>query len=49
MLIVASTAMVDDQRAGRPVRWSARIALTMVLTWALVRNLPFQPFESLRV
>jgi hypothetical protein len=26
MLIVASTAMVDDQRAGRPVRWSARIA-----------------------
>jgi hypothetical protein len=26
MLMVASTAMVDDQRAGRPVRWSARIA-----------------------
>ncbi|GAA4714797.1 DUF2637 domain-containing protein [Phytohabitans rumicis] len=26
MLIVASTAMVDDQRAGRPVRWSARVA-----------------------
>jgi hypothetical protein len=26
MLIVASTAMVEDQRAGRPVRWSARIA-----------------------
>ncbi|MGX4657380.1 DUF2637 domain-containing protein [Micromonospora sp. SCSIO 07396] len=26
MLIVASTAMVDDKRAGRPVRWSARIA-----------------------
>jgi hypothetical protein len=26
MLIVASTAMVDDKRAGREVRWSARIA-----------------------
>jgi hypothetical protein len=26
MLIVASTAMVDDKRAGRDVRWSARIA-----------------------
>ncbi|GAA4701364.1 DUF2637 domain-containing protein [Phytohabitans rumicis] len=26
MLIVASTAMVDDQRAGRPIRWSARLA-----------------------
>ena len=26
MLIVASTSMVDDRRAGRPVRWSARIA-----------------------
>ncbi|MFV2022786.1 DUF2637 domain-containing protein [Micromonospora sp. LOL_023] len=26
MLIVASTTMVDDRRAGRRVRWSARIA-----------------------
>jgi hypothetical protein len=26
MLIVASTAMVDDRRAARPVRWSARIS-----------------------
>ncbi|WP_431877470.1 DUF2637 domain-containing protein [Micromonospora marina] len=26
MLTVASTAMVDDKRAGRPVRWSARTA-----------------------
>ena len=26
MLIVASTAMVEDKRAARPVRWSARIA-----------------------
>ncbi|MGC4895447.1 DUF2637 domain-containing protein [Micromonospora sp. DT31] len=28
MLIVASTAMVEDKRAARPVRWSARIAFT---------------------
>ncbi|MFR9777711.1 DUF2637 domain-containing protein [Micromonospora sp. MS34] len=26
MLIVASTEMMDDKRAGRPVRWSARTA-----------------------
>ena len=28
MLVVASAAMVEDKRAGRSVRWSARIAFT---------------------
>lgn len=30
-------------------RWSAVIAAVVVLVWAVVRNLPFPPFESLRV
>jgi hypothetical protein len=39
MLIVASTAMVDDQRAGRPVRWSARIAFLAGVTASVAANI----------
>jgi len=39
MLIVASTVMVDDQRAGRPVRWSARIAFLAGVTASVAANI----------
>ena len=39
MLIVASTAMVDDQHAGRPVRWSARIAFLAGVTASVAANI----------
>ena len=39
MLIVASTAMVDDQRTGRPVRWSARIAFLAGVTASVAANI----------
>lgn len=46
MLIVASTAMVDDQHAGRPVRWSARIAFLAGVTPVSPRTSP-QPSPPL--
>jgi hypothetical protein len=39
MLIVASTAMVDDQRTGRPVRWSARVAFLAGVTASVAANI----------
>jgi hypothetical protein len=39
MLIVASTAMVDDKRAGRPVRWSARIAFVAGVAASVAANI----------
>lgn len=39
MLIVSTTAMVDDQRAGRPVRWSARIAFLAGMTASVAANI----------
>lgn len=39
MLIVASTAMVDDQRAGRDVRWSARIAFGAGVAASVAANI----------
>lgn len=39
MLVVASTAMVDDQRAGRPVRWSARVAFLAGVTASVAANI----------
>lgn len=39
MLIVASTVMVDDQRTGRPVRWSARIAFLAGVTASVAANI----------
>lgn len=38
MLVVASTAMVDDKRNGRRVRWSARIAFAAGITASLAAN-----------
>jgi hypothetical protein len=40
MLIVASTAMVEDKRAARPVRWSARIAFAAAWPPASARTSP---------
>ncbi|MEU5552839.1 DUF2637 domain-containing protein [Micromonospora sp. NPDC047793] len=39
MLVVASTAMVDDRRAGRPVRWSARIAFIIGVGASVAANI----------
>ncbi|MFG1610900.1 DUF2637 domain-containing protein [Actinoplanes sp. NPDC049265] len=39
MLIVASTVMVDDQRAVRPVRWSAQIAFLAGVTASVAANI----------
>jgi hypothetical protein len=39
MLIVASTAMVDDKRAGREVRWSARIAFVAGVGASVAANI----------
>lgn len=39
MLIVASTAMVDDQRAARPVRWSARVAFLAGVAASVAANI----------
>ena len=39
MLVVASTAMVEDQRAGRPVRWSARIAFAAGVAASVAANI----------
>jgi hypothetical protein len=39
MLIVASTAMVEDKRAGRPVRWSARVAFVAGVAASVAANI----------
>ncbi|HYS34215.1 MAG TPA: DUF2637 domain-containing protein [Pseudonocardiaceae bacterium] len=39
MLVVASTAMVEDQRAGRAVRWSARIAFVAGVAASVAANI----------
>ncbi len=39
MLIVASTAMVEDKRHGRRVRWSARIAFTTGVAASVAANI----------
>ncbi|WFE22787.1 DUF2637 domain-containing protein [Solwaraspora sp. WMMD937] len=39
MLIVASTVMVDDRRAGRPVRWSVRIAFVAGVAASVAANI----------
>ncbi|MEU8285534.1 DUF2637 domain-containing protein [Micromonospora sp. NPDC048905] len=39
MLIVASTAMVEDKRAARPVRWSARIAFVAGVAASVAANI----------
>lgn len=50
MLIVASTAMVDDQRAGRPVRWSARVAFLAGVGASVAANIAAaQPSVGARI
>ncbi|KAB1947548.1 DUF2637 domain-containing protein [Micromonospora sp. ALFpr18c] len=39
MLIVASTAMVEDKREGRPVRWSARVAFVAGVAASVAANI----------
>jgi hypothetical protein len=39
MLVVASTAMVEDQRAGRRVRWSARTAFAAGVAASVAANI----------
>ena len=39
MLIVASTAMVEDKRRGRPVRWSARVAFVAGVAASVAANI----------
>lgn len=39
MLIVASTAMVNDKRAGLPVRWTARIAFVAGVGASVAANI----------
>ena len=39
MLIVASAVMVDDKRAGRNVRWSARIAFIVGVAASVAANI----------
>jgi hypothetical protein len=39
MLVVASTAMVEDQRAGRAVRWSARVAFAAGVAASVAANI----------
>ncbi|MDH6197737.1 hypothetical protein M2272_004392 [Mycobacterium frederiksbergense] len=36
-------------RSWQHHRWSAVAALVVVLVWFVVRNLPFAPFDSMRV
>ncbi|WBC17577.1 DUF2637 domain-containing protein [Micromonospora sp. WMMA1998] len=38
LLIVATTAMLDDKRNGRRVRWSARVAFAFGVTASLAAN-----------
>ena len=38
MLVVATTAMVDDRRHGRPVRFSARLAFTVGVVASIAAN-----------
>lgn len=38
MLVVASVAMVDDKRAGRAVRWSAKVAFTTGVLASVAAN-----------
>jgi hypothetical protein len=50
MLVVASTAMVDDRRAGRPVRRSARIAFVAGVGASMAANIAAaQPSLGARV
>lgn len=39
MLVVASTAMVEDKRHGRPVRWSARVAFVAGVAASVAANI----------
>ena len=39
MLVVASTAMVEDKRAGRNVRWSARVAFGAGVAASVAANI----------
>ncbi|NJP32860.1 DUF2637 domain-containing protein [Micromonospora thermarum] len=39
MLVVASAAMMEDQRAGRKVRWSARIAFAAGVAASVAANI----------
>jgi hypothetical protein len=39
MLVVASTAMVEDKRAGRDVRWSARLAFGAGVAASVAANI----------
>ncbi|GHJ45883.1 hypothetical protein Cs7R123_32250 [Catellatospora sp. TT07R-123] len=38
LLVVATTAMLDDKRAGRSVRWSARLAFAFGVSTSLAAN-----------
>ena len=39
MLVVASAAMVEDQRAGQHVRWSARVAFAIGVAASVAANI----------
>jgi hypothetical protein len=43
MLVVASAAMVEDKRAGRNVRWSARIAFLAGMAASVAANIAAAP------
>jgi hypothetical protein len=50
MLVVASAAMVQDRRARRPVRWSARLAFLTGVTASVAANIAAaQPILGARV
>jgi hypothetical protein len=50
MLIVASTAMVEDKRSGRSVRWSARIAFAAGVATSVAANIAAaQPTVGARI
>lgn len=40
---------VTDLPRWETWRWSPHIVLAVVLVWAVVRNIPVAPFDSLRV
>jgi hypothetical protein len=36
-------------RTWQDWRWTPRVALIVVVTWFVIRNLPFPPFDALYV
>jgi hypothetical protein len=55
LLALAFVTWTVSRWRGRPVRswqhwrWTPRIALVVFFAWFLVRNIPFEPFRSLKV